>query len=90
MAHAFAADRPSGQPGGVAATAMNAIPRWMSDAPPSLDRIERALARIEAAATRRAFAVDAMKRRHEKLRANVSEAIEALDEMIAREERKGG
>lgn len=62
----------------------------MSDAPPSLDRIERALARIEAAAAKRAFAGDALRRRHERLRASVTEAVAALDTMIAREGGKGG
>lgn len=55
-------------------------------APPALDRIERALARIEAAATRRAFDADALARRHAALREKVEDAIDALDSLIARQD----
>ena len=53
-------------------------------APPALDRIERALARIEAAAARRAFDADALTRRHTALREKVEGAIAALDSLIER------
>lgn len=51
-------------------------------APPALDRIERALARIEAAAAKRAFDADMLRRRHATLRERVQEAVEALDALI--------
>lgn len=54
--------------------------------PPALDRIERALARIEAASARRAFEADALERRHSALRERVEEAIAALDTLIDRQE----
>ena len=55
----------------------------MADAAPSaLDRIERALARIEAAAQRRAFDAERLEHRHAALRARVEEAIAALDAVI--------
>jgi hypothetical protein len=54
-------------------------------APPALDRIERALARIEAAAAKRAFDADALQRRHAALREKVEDAIEALDALMARQ-----
>lgn len=63
----------------------HAIARTMSQSDTSLERIERALARIEAAAQRRAFAADSIERRHERLRAKVTEAVTALDALIARE-----
>jgi hypothetical protein len=53
--------------------------------PPALDRIERALARIEAAARRRAFDADALERRHAALREKVEDAIAALDSLIERQ-----
>lgn len=51
----------------------------------ALDRIERALARIETAAGRRAFAADALARRHTALREKVEDAIDALDAMMERQ-----
>ena len=54
-------------------------------APPALDRIDRALARIETAAARRAFDADALARRHAILRERVEDAIEALDALIERQ-----
>lgn len=54
-------------------------------APPALDRIERALARIEAAAAKRAFDGDALERRHLALRGKVEAAIDALDSLIERQ-----
>lgn len=52
---------------------------------PSIERIERALARIEAAAAKRAFDADALRRRHMALRTKVEAAIESLDSLIERE-----
>ncbi|MEG3180594.1 hypothetical protein [Sphingomonas sp. LT1P40] len=54
-------------------------------APPALGRIERALARIEAAAAKRAFDADALQRRHVALREKVEDAIEALDALIEKQ-----
>lgn len=51
------------------------------------DRIEQALARIEAAAQARAYALERITKRHAKLRARIEEAVESLDALIAREER---
>lgn len=52
---------------------------------PALDRIERAIARIEAAAAKRAFDADALQRRHATLRERVEQAIEALDALIEKQ-----
>ena len=52
---------------------------------PAIDRIDRALARIEAAATARTAANTALIRRHETLRTRMAEAVAALDAVIARE-----
>ncbi len=52
---------------------------------PALDRIERAIARIEAAAAKRAFDADALHRRHATLREKVEDAIEALDALIEKQ-----
>ena len=58
----------------------------MADAEPSaLDRIERALTRIEAAAARRAFDADRREHRHAVLRGKVEQAIAALDALIEQE-----
>ncbi|MBA4761471.1 hypothetical protein [Sphingomonas sp.] len=58
----------------------------MADAEPSaLDRIERALTRIEAAAARRAFDAERLERRHAALRGKVEQAIVALDALIEQE-----
>jgi transposase len=53
--------------------------------PPALDRIERALTRIESAARRRAFDAEALERRHAALREKVEGAIAALDSLIERQ-----
>ncbi|MBR0551447.1 hypothetical protein [Stakelama marina] len=55
----------------------------------TMDRIEKALARIEKAAAARAFAADSIARRHAKLRARMEEAVQALDELIERQDGKG-
>ena len=53
------------------------------DSSSALDRIDHAIARIEAAVTTRARADAAAARRHEALRSRVSQAIAALDTLIA-------
>ena len=59
----------------------------MADAAPSaLDRIERALSRIAAAAARRAFDAERLESRHAALRGKVEEAIASLDALIERED----
>ncbi len=60
----------------------------MTDQPPTaaIERIERALARIERAGQVRAFATDALDRRHALLKARMQDAIVALDAVIAREQ----
>ena len=52
---------------------------------PDIERIERALARIEKAAGERAYATDLIGRRHAALRERMTEAIAALDDLLARE-----
>ncbi|MEG3174759.1 hypothetical protein U1872_00845 [Sphingomonas sp. RB3P16] len=52
---------------------------------PILDRIDHALARIEAAAAARTANHAALVRRHETLRTRMAEAVGALDAVIARE-----
>ncbi len=51
----------------------------------ALDRIDRALARIETAAAARDTNTAALVRRHETLRTRMAEAVSALDAVIARE-----
>ena len=51
----------------------------------AVDRIDRALSRIEAAAAARDTSVVALTRRHEALRSRMAEAVAALDAVIARE-----
>ena len=60
-----------------------------SPAPAALDRIERALARIEAAAAARDTARLALQKRHETLRLRMGEAIAAIDSLIEREPADG-
>jgi hypothetical protein len=48
----------------------------------ALDRIDRAITRIEAAVAGRAEADAALSRRHEALRGRVTQAITALDALI--------
>lgn len=50
-----------------------------------IDRIDRALARIERALRANRDANQALARRHSALKARMAEAIVALDEVIARE-----
>jgi hypothetical protein len=68
------------------------IPVGMDDTDrhPAIDRIERAVERIEQASMARVRAGDSLARRHAALRARMAEAVKALDELIAREDRKGG
>lgn len=49
----------------------------------ALHRIDRALARIEAAAATHRQERDALSRRHETLRGRIAGAVEALDALIA-------
>ncbi|MFA6124885.1 MAG: hypothetical protein WCS75_10265 [Sphingomonas sp.] len=53
--------------------------------PAALDRIDRALARIDAAAQARTTRFEALSRRHETLRARMTDAIAALDAILERE-----
>lgn len=50
-----------------------------------IDRVERALARIERAVTANRQANQALAKRHATLKARMAEALTALDEVIARE-----
>jgi len=54
--------------------------------PPALDRIDRAIARIEAAMAERDRMADAAIRRHALLRRRIEEAVSTLDDVIARGE----
>ena len=54
------------------------------DTPPPLERIERAMTRIETAIADRSRAEQAMARRHAELKARMAEAVTALDDVIAR------
>jgi len=60
----------------------------MADGTPplALDRIDRALARIDAALAARSRASEDMVRRHAALRARMEDAVAALDDLIS----KGG
>lgn len=61
----------------------------MADASPptALDRIDRALDRIEAAIVARDASRERLIARHETLRSRMAEAISALDAVIEREAR---
>jgi hypothetical protein len=52
--------------------------------PLALDRIERAIARIDAALAVQGRATEAILRRHANLRARMEAAVAALDDAIAR------
>ena len=56
-----------------------------ADAIPATDRIDAAIARIEAAIDSRAVAAEKLSRRHAALKARMAEAVDALDEVIMRE-----
>ena len=56
----------------------------------SSDRIEAALARIEAAATARAYATERLSHRHTVLRERIEAAVASLDTLIARESAASG
>jgi hypothetical protein len=58
--------------------------------PPALDRIDRAIARIEAAVADRDRVAEAAVRRHAALRARIEEAVSTLDDVIARGEAGDG
>lgn len=49
------------------------------------ERIENALARIEAASAAGAFSIERLRLRNKKLRVQIEEAISSLDELITRE-----
>ena len=49
------------------------------------DRIENALARIEAAGAAKSFALERIQQRHTRLRARIEDAVASLDTLIARE-----
>jgi hypothetical protein len=53
----------------------------------AVDRIDAAIARIEAQIAHRAEAGEALARRHAALKARMAEAVAALDDVIARESR---
>ncbi len=55
----------------------------------AIERIDRALARIDRAAQGKAFETNSLTHRHEVLKARMNEAISALDGVIAREEGRG-
>lgn len=52
--------------------------------PAAMARIEHAMARIEAAARAHVEAAETMKRRHGALKARMTEAVAALDDVLAR------
>ncbi|WP_066476376.1 MULTISPECIES: hypothetical protein [unclassified Sphingomonas] len=56
---------------------------------PALARIERAVARIERASAARVAASAALTRRHQLLRARMTDALDALDTLIAAQEARG-
>ncbi len=59
-------------------------PSGMADTLSAVDRIDGAIARIEAAIDARAKSGDALARRHADLKARMAEAVAALDDVIAR------
>ena len=58
-----------------------------TQAPPAVDRIDAAIARIETQIAQRTQAADALATRHAALKARMAEAVAALDDVIARESR---
>ncbi len=85
MGGVFAGGVASRQPG-VAGHLSRANPRGMADQdePTALDRIDGAIARIEAAVAARTRAANALARRHAALKSRMAEAVAALDDVIAR------
>ncbi|HEX8302267.1 hypothetical protein [Sphingomonas sp.] len=55
----------------------------MADDP--ADRIEQALARIEAASAAKSYALERMQQRHARLRTRIEDTVASLDTLIARE-----
>jgi len=51
---------------------------------PALDRIDRAIARIEATFAQRTRAAESAVQRHAVLRARMADAVRALDDILAR------
>lgn len=70
--------------GPLAARDSRAYPGRMSEPAPATERIDRAIARIQAAVAARAASGDALARRHAALKARMAEALSALDDVIAR------
>ena len=58
--------------------------------PPALDRIDRAIARIETAVADRDRAAEAAVRRHAVLRNRIQQAVATLDDVIVRSDGGGG
>lgn len=54
----------------------------MTETPPAVDRIERAVARIERAADARAASARRLAARHALLRERMAEAVAALDAVV--------
>ncbi|PKP91998.1 MAG: hypothetical protein CVT77_10435 [Alphaproteobacteria bacterium HGW-Alphaproteobacteria-16] len=65
------------------------VPGQIAIERPALERIERAMARIEAAAANRAFDAEVLERRHAALRETVQSAIATLDQLIVQEQEEG-
>jgi hypothetical protein len=71
---------------GLAVTRPHAIGGRMADAShPAIERIERAVKRIETAAQARAYAADRIARKHAALKERIEAAVASLDVLIARE-----
>jgi phage shock protein A len=58
-------------------------PTYMAADP--AQRIENALARIEAAGAAKSYALERIEQRHAKLRGRIEDAVASLDTLIARE-----
>ena len=56
----------------------------LSEQPSAAERVDAAIARIEAAIADRAARGEALARRHAALKARMADAVSALDEVIAR------
>jgi hypothetical protein len=86
MCAVFAVDRLPRQPG-CGKSVLSRHPTMLSAAimpNTPIDRIDAAIARIAAAAARRAQASEKLTNRHAALRTRMTEAVAALDEVIAR------
>ena len=81
-ARAAAVNRRTGNPS--CRGAKPCYPPHMADPTSAIDRIDRALARIEHAVAARTNENNALAKRHAALRARIAEAVSALDDVIAR------